>query len=469
MALTLRPRQIKAIEDITAAYRAGYKAPILVMPTGGGKTHTAVEIVRKAVAKGRRVWFMAHLREILDATAKRLIAERMHHGFIMAGRLADRRQQVQIVSVQTAVRRLDRLERPDLIIIDEAHLAVAATYQDVIKWAGPTCWRLLLTASPIRLDGRGMGEIADIIIPTCGSAELIAEGLLAPIKYYAPSTPDLSEVQTVAGEYNQGQLAAAMDRPRITGSAVEHYIKLARNRPAVAFCVSVEHANHVAEQFRLAGFRAVAISGDTDPVIREAALADVQAGRLDVVCNCQLWVAGVDAPAVSCIIQLAPTQSLVKYLQSIGRGLRAYPGKDCCVVLDHAGNSGRHGSPLDEREWSLSARPGKKAAKKTEVPVKQCPSCFATVAAAATDCACGHHFKPEPRQVEEVEGELQEVDMMAAKRVARMEQGQSKDRDALIALGRKRGIARAEAWADHVLRGRAAKELRMRELAGLNA
>lgn len=456
----LRPRQAKAVDDIVAAYKAGYKAPILVMPTGGGKTFTAAVIIRRAIAKGRRVWFLAHLKEILDATAGKLRDERIQHGFITAGRLSDRRQQVQIVSVQTAVRRLDRLEKPDLIIIDEAHLAVAATYQDIIKWAGPECWRLLLTATPVRLDGRGMGEVADFIVHTCTTGELIDEGLLAPIKYYAPSGPDLSGVASLGGDFNQGQLAAAMDKPRITGSAVSHYAKLARNRPAVAFCVSVEHAQHVAGEFVAAGFRAVAISGDSDPVVRDSALSDLQNGRLDVVCNCQLWVAGVDAPAVSCIIQLAPTMSLVKYLQSIGRGLRTHPGKPDCIILDHAGNSERHGSPLAEREWSLDAKAKKKGAKKSEVPVKTCPACFATVASAATHCACGHAFAPEARVIEQVEGELVAVDLQAARIEARREQGRAQTEDDLVAVGRARGMKRPELWARHVIRARAAKEAR---------
>lgn len=457
----LRPRQIQAIADVTNAYRTGHKAPIMVAPTGFGKTHTSAEIIRRAIAKGRRVWFLAHLKEILDATAGKLRDEKIQHGFIMAGRLSDRRQQVQIVSVQTAVRRLDRLDKPDLIIIDEAHLAVAATYQDIIKWAGAECWRLLLTATPVRLDGRGMGEVADLIVNTCTTGELIDEGLLSPIKYYAPSGPDLSGVASLGGDFNQGQLAAAMDKPRITGSAVSHYSKLARNRPAVAFCVSVEHAHHVAAEFIAAGFRAVAISGDSDPVVRDSALKDLQAGRLDVVCNCQLWVAGVDAPAVSCIIQLAPTQSLVKYLQSIGRGLRIHPGKPDCIILDHAGNSERHGSPLLEREWSLDAKAKKKGAKKSEVPVKGCPSCFATVASAATHCACGHEFAPVAREIEQVEGELVAVDLQAARVAARKEQGRAQSEDDLVAIGRARGMKRPELWARHILRARAAKENRL--------
>lgn len=455
----LRPRQVKAISDITAAFQAGFKAPILVAPTGFGKTHTSAEIIRRAIGKGKRVWFLAHLKEILDATAGKLRAEGISHGFIMAGRLTDRRHKVQIVSVQTAVRRLDRLEKPDLIIIDEAHLAVASTYQQIANWAD--CWRLLLTATPVRLDGRGMREVADCIVNTCSTGELIDEKLLSPITYYEPSRPDLSRVATLGGEFNQGDLVVAMDKPTITGSAVDHYGRHARHRPAIAFCVSVEHAQHVAADFVAAGFRAVAISGNSDPVIRDAALTDLQGGRLDIVCNCQLWVAGVDAPAVSCIILLAPTKSIVKYLQSIGRGLRTHPGKDCLVVLDHAGNKDRHGSPLDLREWTLDAKARRKGvAPPNEVPVKTCPKCFATVASSATGCLCGHHFVPADRSVEEVEGELVAVDLQAARQAQRKEQSRAQTEDDLAAIGRARGMKRPELWARHVIRARHAKNSR---------
>ena len=476
MATELRPRQQKAVDDIIAAYRRGFIAPILVMPTGGGKTHTANVIIQRALAKSKRVWFIAHLKEILNDTSSRLTDAGIKHGWIAAGRDGNRSLPVQVAMVQTLVRRLDRYQPPDLIIVDEAHLAVANTYQQIFEWAGagpkfkrPGGAHLLhLTATPCRLDGRGMGEVADILVPTCSTQDLIDEGLLATIRYYAPSEPDLSGVHTVAGDYNQGELAAAMDKPVITGSAVTHYRKLAHNRPAVAFCVTVEHATNVAEQFRQAGYRAVAISGESDTVERDAALQGLRNGSLDVVCNCALWVAGVDAPTIGCIILLTPTQSVVKYLQSIGRGLRTHPGKTDCIILDHAGNVKRHGLPTDLREWTLAAAEKKKNAKKSEVPVKTCPVCFATVPSIVTDCACGHHFEPVGREINEVEGELEEITAAAkaqATQDRKREQGRSQTEAELIKIGYARGIKRPELWARHVLRARAAKEAQTKGLS----
>lgn len=472
--ITPRPRQAKAIEDLRAAYRRGFKAPVMIAPTGFGKSATAICMIQNALDKGKRVWFIAHLKEILNDTSNRLTDAGIPYGWIAAGRDGNHRLPVQVAMVQTLVRRLDRYQPPDLIIVDEAHLAVANTYQQIFEWAGagpkfkrPGGAHLLhLTATPCRLDGRGMNEVADILVPTCSTQDLIDEGLLAPIRYYAPSEPDLSGVHTSMGDFNQGELAAAMDKPVITGSAVQHYRKLADGRPAVAFCVTVEHATNVAEQFRQAGYRAVAISGESDTVERDAALQGLRDGVLDVVCNCALWVAGVDAPSIGCIIQLAPTQSVVKYLQSVGRGLRTHPGKDDCIILDHAGNVKRHGLPTDLREWTLAAVEKRKNSKKSEVPVKTCPVCFATVPSIVTDCACGHHFEPVGREIEEVDGQLEEITAAAAKAQAvkerKMEQGRSQTEADLIRIGRARGMKRPELWARHVLRARAAKEAQKR-------
>lgn len=462
--MSLRPRQKRAVDDLVAAYQAGKKAPILVAPTGFGKTHTSAAIIRRALDKGKRVWFLAHLREILEATSQKLAREGILHGRIMAGR-TDITAPVQVASVQTLVRRLGCYTPPDLLIIDECHLAVAETYQAIARWA-PKAWLLGLTATPQRLDGRGLDELFDAIVPTCGTAELIEEGLLAPVKYFAPQTVDLSAVPMRAGDFAQEALAEAMDKPTITGSAVSEWQKVARNRPTIVFCVSIQHAEHTAEAFRQVGVRAVAVSGDSDPIERDRALADLRAGRLDVVCNCALFVAGLDVPSVACIILLAPTNSLTKFLQSVGRGLRTHPGKPDCIILDHAGNIGRHGSPLDARLWSLEGTAKAKGRSATEVPVKTCPSCFSVVMAQASHCQCGHTFQVKPRTIAEVEGELREVELAAERKAeaelqaerdrqaARQAQGRSRTEAELVAFAQSKGYSRPHFWARQVMLGR---------------
>lgn len=472
MTLVLRPRQAKAIDDLRAAYKSGKRAPILVAPTGFGKSATAITMIQTSVQKGLRVWFMAHLKEILNDTTIRLTAAGVKHGYIWAGHLADRRQQVQVVSVQTAARRLDRIDRPDLIIVDEAHLAVAQTYQDVFEWAksGSKYWErggallLHLTATPKRLDGRGMGEVADAIIPTCSSLELIQEGLLAPVRYLRPDTPDMSGTAHRGGDFAIDQASAMMTKPAIVGSALRHYQEHGRGRPGLGFCVDLKSARVYAERFAEAGLRTVAISGDDGDDERYRALKGIQDGSLDYVFNCKLWVAGVDAPALSYISDLAPTESLTRYLQGLGRGLRTSPGKRDLVYADHAGNYARHGNPLAAREWDLAADPNKgKGGKASAVPEKKCPVCFASVAGAALKCICGHVFQAKGREIEEQEGVLTEVELMEQKRQAaiverKQAQGRTQTIEDLVAEGTRRGMARPRLWANHVMRARIAKE-----------
>lgn len=453
----LRPRQVKAIEDVRLAYAQGYRSPILRASTGFGKTHTSAEIIRSAVSKGKRVWFTAHLRELLLDTSRRLTSANIHHAFICAGFPMGLKQPVQIVSIETLRRRIDKIPdsyMPDLLIVDEAHVGMDRTKEMQAALGNPLS--LLLTATPSLLSGRGLGEISDIIVETCGTQELIDEGLLVPIRYFAPSVVDLSGVKQRMGDYAQNELSEAMDKPSITGSAVAHYRKLAHKRPAVCFCVSIEHAEHTAAEFRSAGYRATVVSGNSSELDRRNALNDLRDGKVDVVCNCQLWIAGVDCPAISCIILLAPTQSLTKYLQSVGRGLRLHPGKKDCIILDHANCAATHGLPTDDREWSLDGeRRRKRKSDPDDIPIKTCPDCFRVLRSSVSVCECGHVFTPRGREIEVVEGELAEIDVVALRRERMREQGRAQTLEDLLELAARTG--KKPGWAHHVYRARQEK------------
>lgn len=448
--LTLRPRQRQAVDDLRQAYRSGARAPILVAPTGFGKTATAAEIVRMSIAKNRSVWFLAHLKEILDDTSARLMAAGISHGQIRAGRAADYSKLVQVVGVATAVRR-QRLPRPHLIIIDECHLAVAESYRRVIKAAG---WPLLmgLTGTPQRLDGRGLGEVFDLLVPTCSTAALIKEGLLAPVRVYAPPGADLSGIGRRGGDFDQGQAGAILSRPAVVGDALSHWKKLCPGRRGVAFCTTVAHAQAVADQWRRAGYRAVAVHGGSDDDERREAVAGLRAGRLDLVACAQLWIAGVDVPEINTVIWLRPTQSLTAWLQGNGRGLRIAAGKRDLLILDHVGNCTRLGHPLTVHDWSLEGR--RKRESNRALSVKVCPACFSAMPSAKPRCPdCGHEFVPERRELEHVDGELVEV----TAREKRREQAQATTLEQLIDVGKRRGMKNPRGWARHVLAARQAK------------
>lgn len=451
MTIQLRQRQFKAILDLRAAYASGARAPILVAPTGFGKTCTAAEIVRSAVNKGNRVWFLAHLREILDDTSQRLTTAGIPHGHIRAGMRPDHAQPVQVVAVQTAVRR-SNLPQPDLIIIDECHLAVANSYRQVITAAGNPLL-LGLTGTPQRLDGRGLGEVFDRLVLTCSTEELINEQLLAPIKMYAPPSADLSGLRSRCGEYDQGQASDLLSRPQVVGDALSHWRKLCNGRRGVAFCTTVRHAQAVANQWCRAGYRAVAVHGDSDDSERREAVAGLRAGRLDLVACAQLWIAGVDVPEIDAVVWLRPTKSLTAWLQGNGRGLRIADGKTNLLILDHVNNCRRLGHPLEVHEWTLNG--AKKRTAEQALSVRVCPVCFATSVSTAQICRdCGHVFAPqERRELKVVDGSLVEIAMAARRR----EQGSAQSLEQLIRLGRERGYKNPIAWAKHVHHARQTK------------
>ena len=457
MSIILRPYQNVLIERARANFITGKRSQLLVLPTGGGKTVCFSYMAGRAVEKNLRVWILAHRVELLDQIANTLRAFGVPHGIIAPGYLGDRRQPVQVASVFTLARRLDRYEKPDLIIVDEAHhCTTGSTWGQVIA-ANPQAKLLGVTATPCRLDGAGLGDVFDAMVQGPTMRELIDLGALSPYRLFAPAGVDLTGVHTRMGDFVRGELAAAVDKPSITGDAVSHYLKLAPGKRAVAFCVSVEHAVHVAEQFRAAGISAQAIDGGMDRTLRASVLADFAAGRVQVLASCDLISEGFDVPAIEAAILLRPTQSLGLYLQQVGRALRTFPGKTEAIILDHAGNVKRHGLPDEERVWSLDGTVRQKKAARSEVPVKTCGSCFATVHAAATHCSCGFEFPVQRREVEQVEGVLQEIDLATAVRMRRVEQGRAQTEADLVALGRQRGMKRPELWARHVMRAQAAR------------
>lgn len=460
MSITLRTYQSTLVERTRANFIVGKRRQLLVLPTGGGKTVCFSYMAGAAKGKGLRVWILAHRVELLEQISRTLREFNVAHGMIAPGFLGDRRQQVQVASVFTLARRLDRYEAPDLIIVDEAHHAIStSTWGKVIK-AYPDARLLGVTATPIRLSGEGLGDLFECMVQGPTVRELIEQGSLAPYRLFAPAGVDLSGVHSKMGDFVRGELATAMNKPSITGDAVAHYRKLADGKRAVAFCVSVEHAETVAAQFREAGIPAASIDGGMDKVLRQSVLKSFTAGDLRVLTSCDLISEGFDVPAIEVAILLRPTQSLGLYLQQVGRALRTFAGKSEAIILDHAGNVSRHGLPDDERIWSLDGSIRKKRAKPSEVPAKTCPKCFATVASAATHCLCGHEFEVQAREVEQVEGALQEVDVVQARLEARKAQGQAQSEQDLVELGRSRGMKRPELWARHVLRARHAKEAR---------
>ena len=413
----LRTYQEKVIEDFNREVAAGRRRIILVAPTGSGKTIVAAAIIKAAVANRQRALVLAHRREIVGQTSQKLQAHGIPHGIIQAG-VPDRPlEAVQVASIQTlharAVRS-DRMELPlaDVLIIDEAHHTPAASYRAIID-AYPDATLLGLTATPCRGDGRGLGGIFETIIECPQVADLIEQGFLVKTRVYAPSTPDLKGVRTVAGDYNEGQLADRMDRPKLIGDIVTHWHKYGERRKTVCFAVNVAHSLHLRDEFVHSGVRAEHIDGGTPKPERDASLARLASGEIELIANCMVLTEGWDMPEVGCCILARPTKKMGLYRQMIGRVLRPAVGKPDAIILDHSGAVFRHGFAEDPVEWTLdpdrlseSATHATRCADGSQSRLLECSQCGAIRIAGEPCCACGFLPQRPPRAVPIVAGDL---------------------------------------------------------------
>lgn len=448
--LKLRDYQLDLMSRVRDMLRR-HRAVICQSATGSGKTALAVYMMARAQERGLRSMFCVHRRELIDQTSHALWNQTLQHGLIMPGR-SKSPMLAQVASIQTLVRRLDQYPAPDLIVIDEAHRAAAPTYQRIMA-AWPGARVVGLTATPRRTDGRGLREAGFTSI-VCGppTSWLIEEGWLSDYVVYAPGQPavDLSGVHTSMGDYVRDELAAAVDKPTITGDAIREYQRHAAGRRAIVFCVSRKHSRHVCEQFRASGISAEHVDGDTPDADRRDRLDRFRRGETLVLCGVDLFIEGLDIPQVEASILLRPTKSLIVHLQSIGRVLRPSDGKDRAIILDHVANTLRPelGLPDDPRDWTLDGRTSRRKKSESEVglSVRQCPRCFAVHRLAAACPHCGHVYEGG-REIEQRDGELVEISRARVVRERKREQGRARTIEDLAALGVRRGMRKPAAWA----------------------
>jgi DNA repair protein RadD len=466
--INLRGYQIDLIDDARAALRK-HQRVVLQAPTGAGKTAITVHMMGEAARRGKRSMFCVHQNELLQQTSRALWLQKLEHGQIASGK-GRSPLPAQVASVMTLVNRLDQYEPPDLIIIDEAHRAASTTYQRVLQ-AYPDAAVIGLTATPQRTDGKGLSDLFGGLVVGPSVRSLIDAGYLSDYEILAPASGvDLSGVKTRAGDYDKAEVEKAVDRPTITGHAVDKYQQYAAGKRCVVMCATLRHAAHVADEYNARGIRAEMIEGGMTNAQREEVLARFAAGDTLVICNVQLLIEGVDIPAIQAVQWLRPTKSLIVWMQGIGRGLRPAPGKDRLIVLDQVGNWERHGLPDDEREWSLEGRKARKRKAddaEPDVHVQQCKACFAVFRPGVAACPrCGAPVELKQRkELEVVDGELAKVERVQR----RKEQGSARDLGQLIDLGRRRGMKNPAAWAVHVFADRQGRKPTAADFAAARA
>lgn len=442
--IQLRDYQDDIVNKIGAEFDAGRRRICTVLGCGGGKTVIFSWLSGRARLKGNDVLILQHRAELIQQTSDTLTSAGISHSLIAAGMPLNLREKIQVASVQTVARRLNKINPPKIIIIDEAHHALANTWKRILA-EYPDALVIGMTATPARTNGQGLSDIFESIVEGPCVKELIETGYLAPYQYFAPpQIAQLDGVKVKMGDYDQKQVAEIMDKSVIIGDAVQHYRELAAGKRAIVYCASVEHSQHTAAQFAAAGFTAAHLDGDTHPVERKRLVDNFKAGRLQVLTNVDLFGEGFDVPGAEAVIMLRPTQSLTLFIQQSMRGMRIDPGNPDkqAIILDHVGNVARHGLPDEDRTWTLAGtRKERSTSSKSEFPVRQCPKCYTAHRTSLQCPKCGYLYPVEQRaEIEQVSGELaQVIDIERQKR--RQEVGRARTVEELEQIAIARGYS----------------------------
>ena len=404
--IELRPYQEKAISDVYAALREHMRVGLMV-PTGGGKTIIAAEIVRHAIENGRRVMFMVDRLPLIDQTSSAFDHYGIDHGIVQANHWRYRPHlPVQVCSIQTIARR-HNIPDADLIIVDEFHTQYESLYRLMDRWNAVKF--LGLSATPFT---KGLGKKWEKLIVPITTKELIEQGYLVPFRCYGAQVPDLKGVSTSAGDYNQKQLATRVNQRAIVADVVHTWKRLGENRKTICFAVDIAHAESLMEEFNAHGIPAGMVHSYQSDEERQRNMDWFINGDMRVMCNVDVLTKGFDHPAASCLIMARPTKSLTVHIQMIGRVLRTAPGKKDALILDHGGNILRLGFPTDPLPTKLhTGEKGKQGRKKDEgKKASKCPSCGLLKEIGQHVCPqCGFAPEKQPR-VAVIDGRLVELE-----------------------------------------------------------
>lgn len=372
----LRDYQSETIDNIYSELKQGRRSLVVQQPPRTGKTVIMAEIARRTTAKGNRVLFIVHRIEIVEQVIQTFKQQGVNMDLCKVG------------MVQTFTRRISKLDKPDLILIDEAHHVLADSYMRIVN-NFPEAIKLMFTATPYRMSGQGFEEVADGLIEGKQVSWLIEHHRLSPVDYYAPKSINEKLLKTRKGEFSNKSIDEAI-KPKIYGDAVKHYQKIAKGTNAIAYCHSVDSAKKLADEFNQSGIKAVEVDGSTDANDREQIITDFKNGKIKVLTNVELFTEGLDLPGVDTVIQLRPTQSLSLYLQFAMRSMNYREGKTA-KIIDHVGNVERFGLPTQDRHWTLKSKNKRSKKEKSDVvPVTVCSQCFSTFYRVGNECPVCH-------------------------------------------------------------------------------
>lgn len=461
--VSLRPYQDRGLNFIRSFLARGVRRVLLYSPTGSGKTTMAEAMIRGAIAKGGRVMFIANRRQLVAQASAHLTRAGIPHGILQAENTRSLDARVLVASIDTvAIRGV-----PDdlsLLIIDEAHaVAGSKKYRDLLaKYNRVPC--VGLTATPFSPglgahDDRIKGPVFQELVCAATIRELIDLGFLVDVDVYAPADPDLTGVKSQRGiggelDYNERQLAEAVDKPGLIGDIVTHWKRHAAGKPTVVFACNIPHSQRIVAEFQRAGIRAAHIDYHHTDEERADILEGFNQGRYTVLSNASLLAEGWDAPHAEVMILARPTRSLIRYVQMAGRVLRPFPGKARALILDHSGTVLRLGFPTDDLPLELddgtaSTSGARKQQERKASEPKPCPACKFVRAAGVHECPkCG--FKPQRQNdVEVADGELRRLERGKAKKPASPDRKQHVYSQ-LLQIARNKGYS--SGWVAHKYR-----------------
>ena len=441
--MELRPYQLDLFQKTQSAFMRGYRRPLVVAPCGAGKSYLFAEMVRKTRGEALVLTHRQELKQQHEALFRKLGIKN-----------------ARVAMIMTEANRLGKYPTPSLIVADEAHLSRSNSWMSVIEHYNT--WTVGMTATPVRLDGKPLGDVFDTMVEGVDVRWLIEHQNLAPYEYYAPTLIETDGLRTLAGDYVVSDLEKLMNERAIYGDVIDCYQRFAGEERAIAYCVSVEHARATAGAFSEAGIPAEFLSAGTPARQRQKIVDSFRAGDFKILCNVGIISEGVSIDEVTCCLLLRPTESVALGIQQMMRCMRYLPGKTA-KIIDFVGNYTRIGLPDDPREWSLG-EPLKRKQRldgSGDFYIRTCPECYMTFKTAPVCPFCGAEYPLHPREIkahEEIELQRITAEEMARveqeKKKARAEQGRAQTFEELVALGKAKGYRNPSYWATQVMRGR---------------
>lgn len=402
--ITLRDYQQLGIDMIDVEFKKGNRKVLLVASPGAGKTEIAGSMLQRSLRYKFPSLFIVRGRDLVNNASKRFDKNKIDHSVFMAGNWRrDAAKTIQVCSVDTMTARKEWpfQGKSMIIFLDEAHLDYSKIFEQY-----PDAFYVGMTGTPY-----GDMSAYDSYVQPIQPYELRDAGFLVPDKIFCPHIVDTSSVKISMGDFDKKQLASVVTSSAVVGNIVQDWKDIGENRPTVCFATSIEHSLQLKQAFCEAGIPAIHCDASSSDQEREQARKDLESGKVKVLCNVDIFSTGWDCPIVSCIILGRPTWSINWYLQAVGRGVRSFPGKSNCIVLDNAGNVFRHGSHFKIREVSLE-KPNKRKAKSYDTKITTCLDCYLIFDPTIHDSCpdCGWRKPESGKRVNQIDGRLIEYE-----------------------------------------------------------